>query len=127
MSLGQDKSPSRNTRDDIQLLRARPSPRPGSRDLGPASGAYNFSGSGSKMADGRSSSPMRARRASKHSVEGYPKSTVDDAPTDIEILLRQKVKHVEADKRMQQSSQGVVKLPDSLGGKSITDKIGLTV
>ena len=60
------KSPSRNTRDDVQLLRPRPSPSPspGSRDLGPASGAYNSSGSGSEMADGRSSLPMTARRAS---------------------------------------------------------------
>ena len=83
------KSPSRDTRDDVQLL--RPSPSPGSRDLGPASGAYNSSGSGSEMADGRSSLPMTARRASKRSVEGYPKSTVDDAPTGLEILSRQKV------------------------------------
>ena len=115
------KSPSRNTRDDVQLLRPRPSPSPCSRDLGPASGAYNSSGSGSEMADGRSSLPMTARRASKRSVEGYPKSTVDDAPTGLEIVSRHKVKHVEADERMQQISQGVVKLPDSLGGKSITE------
>ena len=42
------KSPSRNTCDDVQLLRPRPrpSPSPGSRDLGPASGVYNSSGSG---------------------------------------------------------------------------------
>ena len=73
------------------------------------------------MADGRSSSPMTARMASKRSVEGYPKSTVDDAPTGLEILLRQKVKHVEADERMQQINQGVIKVPDSLGGKSITE------
>ena len=91
------KSPSRNTRDDVQLPRPSPSPSPGSRDLGPASGAYNSSGSGSEMADGHSSLPMTARRASKRSVEGYPKSTVDDAPTGLEILSRQKVKHVEAD------------------------------
>ena len=32
------KSPSRNTCDDVQLYRPRPSPSPGSRDLGPASG-----------------------------------------------------------------------------------------
>ena len=115
------KSPSRNTFDDVQLHRPRPSTSPGSRDLGPASGAYNSSGSGSEMADGRSSSPMTARRASKLSVEGYPKSTVDDAPTGLEILSRQKVKHVEADKRMQQINQGVIKVPDSLGGKSITE------
>ena len=117
------KSPSRNTRDDVQLLRPRPSPSPspGSRDLGPASGAYNSSGSGSEMADGRSSLPMTTRRASKRSVEGYPKSTVDDAPTGLEILSRQKVKHVEADERMQQINQGVIKVPDSVGGKSITE------
>ena len=115
------KSPSRNTRDDVQLLRPSPSPSPGSRDLGPVSGAYNSSGSGSEMADGRSSLPMTARRASKHSVEGYPKSTVDDAPTGLEILSRQKVKHVEADDRMQQINQGVIKVPDSVGGKSITE------
>ena len=115
------KSPSRNTRDDVQLLRPSPSPSPGSRDLGPASGAYNSSGSGSEMADGRSSLPMTARRASKRSVEGYPKSTVDDAPTGLEILSRQKVKHVEADERMQQINQGVIKVPDSVGGKSITE------
>ena len=30
------KSPSWNTRDDVQLYRPRPSPSPGSRDLGPA-------------------------------------------------------------------------------------------
>ena len=108
------KSPSWNTRDDVQLHRHRPrpspspSPSPGSRDLGPASGAYNCSGSGSEMADGRSSSPMTARRASKRSVEGYPKSTVDDAPTGLEILSRQKVKHVEADERLQQINQGVI-------------------
>ena len=115
------KSPSRNTRDDVQLHRPRPSPSPGSRDLGLASGAYNSSGSGSEMADGRSSLPMTARRASKRSVEGYPKSTVDDAPTGLEILSCQKVKHVEADERMQQINQGVIKVPDSLGGKSITE------
>ena len=119
------KSPSRNTRDDVQLLRPRPSPSPspspGSRDLGPASGAYNSSDSGSEMADGRSSLPMTARRASKRSVEGYPKSTVDDAPTGLEILSCQKVKHVEADERMQQINQGVIKVPDSVGGKSITE------
>ena len=91
------KSPSRNTRDDVQLSRPRPSPSPGSRDLGPASRVYNSSGSVSEMADRRSSSPVMARSASKHSVEGYPKSTVDDAPTGLEILSRQKVKHVEAD------------------------------
>ena len=117
------KSPSQNTRDDVQLYRPRPrpSPSPGSRDLGPASRVYNSSGSGSEMADGRSSSPMTARRASKRSVEGYPKSTVDDTPTGLEILSRQKVKHVEADERMQQINQGVIKVPDSLGGKSITE------
>ena len=113
------KSPSRNTRDDVQLHRPRPSP--GSRDLGPASGAYNSSGSGSEMAHGRSSLPMMAKRASKRSVEGYPKSTVDDAPIGLEILSHQKVKHVEADERMQQINQGVIKVPDSLGGKSITE------
>ena len=64
---------------------------------------------------------MTARRASKHSVEGYPKSTVDDVPTGLEILSRQKVKHVEADERMQEINQGVIKVPDSLGGKSITE------
>ena len=120
------KSPSRNTRDDVQLHRHRPSPSPGSRDLGPASRAYNSSGSGSEMADGRSSLPMMARRASKRSVEGYPKSTVDDAPTGLEILSHQKVKHVEADKRMQQINQGVIKVPDSLGGSQLL-KTGLTV
>ena len=98
------------------------SPSPGSKDLGPASGAYNYSGSGSEMADRRSSLPMTARRASKRSLEGYPKSTVDDdAPTGLEILSRQKVKHVEADERMQQINQGVIKVPDSLGRKSITE------
>ena len=86
------KSPSRNTREEVQLPRPRPSPsprpspRPGSGDLGPASGAYNCSGSGSEMADGRSSLPMMARRASKRFVEGYPKSTVHDALTGLEIL-----------------------------------------
>ena len=115
------KSPSRNTRDDVQLHRPRPSPSPGSRDLGPASGAYNSSGSGSEMADGCSSLPMAARRVSKRSVEGYPKSAVDDAPTGLEILSRQKVEQVEAEERMQQISQGVLKVPDSLGGKSITE------
>ena len=115
------KSPSRNIHDDVQLHRPSPSPSPGSRDLGPSLRAYNSSGSGSEMADGRSSSPMTARRASKRSVEGYPKSTVDDAPTGLEILSRQKVKHVEADKRMQQIIQGVRKVPDSLGGKTITE------
>ena len=78
-------------------------------------------GSGSEMADSHSSSPMMARRASKCSVEGYSKSTVDDVPTGLEILSRQKVKHVEADERMQQINQGVIKVPDSLGGKSITE------
>ena len=119
------KSPSQNTRDDVQLYRPRPrpspSPSPSSRDLGPASRVHNSSGSGSEMADGRSSSPMTARRASKRSVEGYPKSTVDDAPTGLEILSRQKVKNLEADERMQQINQGVIKVPDSLGGKSITE------
>ena len=117
------KNPSQNTHDDVQLYRPRPSPSPspGSRDLGPVLRVYNSSGSGSEMVDGRSSSPMMARRASKHSVEGYPKSTVDDMPTGLEILLRQKVKHVEADERMQQINQGMIKVPDSLGGKSITE------
>ena len=46
------QSPSLNTRDDVQLY--RPSPSPGSRDLGPASRVNNSSGSGSEMADGRS-------------------------------------------------------------------------
>ena len=64
---------------------------------------------------------MTARRASKRSVEGYPKSTVDDAPTGLEIVSRRKVKHVEADERMQQINQGVIKVPNSLGGKSITE------
>ena len=64
---------------------------------------------------------MTARRASKSSLEGYPKSTVDDSPTGLEILSRQKVKHVEADERMQQINQGVIKVPNSLGGKSITE------
>ena len=69
------------------------------------------------MADGRSSLPVTTRRASKHSVEGYPKSTVNDAPSGLEILSRQKVKHVEADERMQQINQGVLKVPNSLRGK----------
>ena len=117
------KSPSRNTRDDVQLYRPRPSPSPspGSGDLGPVLRVYDSSGSGSEMADRHSSSPMMARRASKRSVEGYPKSTVDDAPTGLEILSRQKVKHVEADERMQQINQGVIKVANSLGGKSITE------
>ena len=120
------KSPSQNTHDDVQLYRptsrtrTRPSPSLGSRDLGPASMVYNSSGSGSEMADGRSSS-LTARRASKRSVEGYPKSTVDDTPTGLEILSRQKVKHVEADEQMQHINQGVIKVPDSLGVKSITE------
>ena len=104
------KSLSQNTRDDVQLYRPRPSPS--SRNLGPASRVYNSSGSGSEMADRRSSSTMTARRASKHSVEGYPKSTVDDAPTGLQILSHQKVKHVEADERMQQINQEVIKVPD---------------
>ena len=120
------KSSSQNTRDDVQLYRPRPSPSPGSRDLGPVSRVYNSSGSGSEMVDGRSSSPMISRRASKRSVEGYPKSTVDDVPTGLEILSRQKVKHAEADERMQQVNQGVIKVPDSLGGSQLL-KIGLTV
>ena len=124
------KSPSQNTRDDVQLYRLtsmpRPSLSPGSRDLGPASRVYNSSGSGSEMADGGSSSPVMARRASKHSVEGFPKSTVDDVPTGLEILSRQKVKHVEADERMQQINQGVIKVPDSLGESQLL-KISLTV
>ena len=74
-----------------------------------------------KMADRHSSLPMMAKGAFKRSVEGYPKSTVDDVPTGLEILSRQKVKHVEADERMQQINQGVIKVPDSLGGKSITE------
>ena len=115
------KSLSRNTRDDVQLHRPRPSPSPGSRDLGPVSGAYNSSGSGSEMADGCSSLPMAARRVSKRSVEGYPKSAVDDALTGLEILSRQKVEQVEAEERMQQINQGVLKVPDSLGGNSITE------
>ena len=117
------KSPSQNTRDDVQLYRPRPrpSPSPGSRDLGPASRVYNSSGSGSEMANRHSSLPMTARRASKRSVEGYPKLTVNDAPTGLEILSHQKVKHVEADERMQQINQGVIKVPDSLGGKPITE------
>ena len=78
------------------------------------------------MADRRSPSPMTARRASKRSVEGYPKSTVDDVTTGLEILSRQKVKHVEADERMQQINQGVKKVPNSLGGSQLL-KIGLTV
>ena len=120
------KSPSRNTRDDVQLYKPKPSPSPGSRDLGPASRVYNSSGSASEMADGRSSSPMTARKVSKRSVEGYPRSTVDDAPTGLEILSRQKVKHVEADEWMQQINQGAIKVPDSLGGSQLL-KIGLTV
>ena len=67
-----------------------------------------------------------ARRAFKHSVEGYPKSTVDDAPKGLEILSRQKVKHVETDERMQQINQGVIKVPDSLGESQLL-KMGLTV
>ena len=113
------KNPSQSTRDDVQLY--RPSLSPGSRDLGPVSRVCNSGGSGSEMADGRSSLPMTARRASKCSVEGYPKSTVDDAPSGLEILSRQKVKHVEADERMQQVNQGVIKVLDSLGRKSITE------
>ena len=113
------KSPSQSACDDVQLY--RPSPSPGSRDLGPVSRVYNSGGSGSELADGRSSSPMTARRASKSSVKGHPKSTVDDAPSGLEILSRQKVEHVEADERMQQINQGVIKVPDSLGGKSITE------
>ena len=35
------KSPSQNTHDDVQLYRPRPSPSPGSRDLGPVSRVYN--------------------------------------------------------------------------------------
>ena len=117
------KSLSQSTRDDVQLdrPRPRPSPSPGSRDLGPTSRVYNSSGSGSEMADMRSSSPVTARRASKRSVEGYRKSTEDDAPTGLEILSHQKVKHVEADKRTQQINQGVIKVPNSLGGKSISE------
>ena len=114
---GSGKSPSQNTRDDVQLYRPRARPSPGSRDSGPVSGVYNSSGSGSEMADGRSSLPMMARRASKRSVEGYPKSTVDDAPTGLKILSCQKVKHIEADEQMQQINQGVIKVPDSFGGK----------
>ena len=113
------KSPSQNTRDDVQLY--RPSPSPGSRDLGPALRVYNSSGSGSEMADGRSSLPVMARRDSKRSVEGYPNLTVNDTPSGLEILSHQKVKHVEADERMQQINQGVLKVPNNLGGKSITE------
>ena len=49
-----DKSPSQSTRDDVQLY--RPSPSPGSRDLGPMLRVYNSSGSGSEMAN---VSPLR--------------------------------------------------------------------
>ena len=102
------KSPSQNSHDDVQLYRPWPSPSPGSRDLGPALRVYNSSGSGSEMADRCSSLPMMARRASKRFVEGYPKSTVDDALTGLQILSCQEVKHVEADIRMQQINQGVI-------------------
>ena len=47
-----------------------------------------------------------ARRASKRSVEGYPKSTVDGTPTGLEILSRQKVKHVEADSECSRLTRG---------------------
>ena len=59
------KNLSQNTHDDVQLCRPRSSPSPGSRDLGPAWRVYTSSGSGSEMADGHSSSPVTARRASK--------------------------------------------------------------
>ena len=47
--------------------------------------------------------------------------TEDDALTGLEILSHQEVKHVEADERTQQINQGVIKVPRSLGGKSITE------
>ena len=49
---------------------------------------------------------MTARRASKRSVEGCPKLTEDDVLTGLQILLCQKVKHVEVDEQPQQINQG---------------------
>ena len=69
---------------------------------------------------------MTARRASKRSVEGCPKLTEDDTLTGLEILLCQKVKHVEVDERSQQINQGMIKVPDSLGENQLL-KIGLIV
>ena len=83
-------------------------------------------GTDSELPDVRSCSPMMVARAIKHCVEGNPKSTEDNAPTGFEILSCQKSKHLEPDEQMQPIDQGVIKDPDSIGGKSIL-KIGFTV
>ena len=73
------------------------------------------------MTDGQSGSPRRSARAIKRYVEGIPKSTENKALTGFEILSHQKSEHLELDEQLQPTGQGVIKNPDSVGGKSITE------
>ena len=64
---------------------------------------------------------QRSARAIKCYVEGIPKSTENKALAGFEILSHQKSEHLELEEQMQLTGQGVIKNPNSVGGKSITD------
>ena len=74
-----------------------------------------------ELTDGQSNSRRRSARAIKRYVEGIPKSTENKAPAGFEILSRQKSEDLELDEQMQPTGQGVIKNPNSIGGKSVTD------
>ena len=75
-------------------------------------------GTDSEFTDGLSSSPRRSARVIKHYVEDIPKSTENKALAGFENLSRQKSEHLEFDEQTQPTDQGVIKNPNSVGGKS---------
>ena len=137
ISLRRDKSPSWSRRPsnvprsdkslsqtcgDNHFYRPSSSHSPDPRDLGPKSRVCNAPhGTDSELTDGQSSSPRRSARVIKRHEEGIPKSTENKASAGFEILSRQKSEHLELDKQTQPTGQGVIKSPDSIGGKSITE------
>ena len=86
---------------------------------------YDSNDTDSEVANVHYSSPMKGRRAIKRCAEGNPKSTEDEAPTVFEMLSRQKVEHLEPNKRSQ-LTRGLIKDPDIIERNQLL-KIGLTV
>ena len=137
ISLHRDRSPSRSRRPsnvprsdeslsqtcgDNHVYRPSSSHSPDPKDLGPKSRVCTAPhGTDSELTDRQSGSPRRSARAIKCYIEGIPKSTENKTLEGFEILSRQKSEHLELEEQTQPTGQGVIKNPDSVGGKSITD------
>ena len=135
ISLHRDRSPSRSRRpsniprSDKSLSQTRGDfYRPSSshcsdpRDLGPKSRVCNAPhGTDSELTDGQSSSPRRLARAIKRYVEGIPKSKEIRHRQVSKFYCIRRVSILSLTSKRKPTGHGVIKNPDNVGGKSITE------